>query len=107
VQRRASAPEAAGFLSIASRSSRTGAQVTANDLCAESMAIKRILEARAGTTASFARGMSYRPGETLAAPPARRRTSSRASSRRIRTLYYRAMRDDSRCTSILSRGRGS
>lgn len=50
-------------------------RTTASELTAESMAIKRMLEARAGNLASFARGMSYRPNSArtgdvvLAAPP--------------------------------------
>ncbi len=55
--------------------SQTFGRVTANELTAESMAIKRTLEARAGHLASFARGMSYRPristaeAEVVASPP--------------------------------------
>jgi pulcherriminic acid synthase len=50
-------------------------RTTALELTAESMAIKRLLELRAGNVASFARGMSYRPAasaavkEVVAAPP--------------------------------------
>jgi pulcherriminic acid synthase len=51
-------------------------RTTAADLTAESMAIKRTLEARAGNVASFARGMSFRPDparvethEVMASPP--------------------------------------
>ena len=50
-------------------------RTTTAELCAESMAIKRGLEARAGNPASFARGMSYRPAAAatehavVASPP--------------------------------------
>lgn len=40
------------------------------ELAAESMAIKRMLEARAGNPGSFARGMSYRPAAVAEAPVA-------------------------------------
>ena len=56
--------------------SQAHGRTTAADLAAESMAIKRTLEARAGNLASFARGMSYRPApasaephEVMASPP--------------------------------------
>ena len=55
--------------------SQTHGRTTASELSAESMAIKRMLEARAGNLASFARGMSYRPAPTtteveiMASPP--------------------------------------
>ena len=55
--------------------SQAHGRTTASELCAESMAIKRTLEARAGNTTSFARGMSYRPDpaaahdEIVASPP--------------------------------------
>jgi hypothetical protein len=66
---RAFGPDAPGFLLhriafVRSDGSQTHGRMTASDLCAESMAIKRLLEARAGNLASFARGMSYRPGST-------------------------------------------
>jgi cytochrome P450 len=50
-------------------------RTTASELTAESMAIKRMLEARAGNLISFGRGMSYRPDptktelEVTASPP--------------------------------------
>ena len=63
--------DAAGFLLHRIAFVRPGeTRVTAQGLCAESMAIKRILEARAGNTQSFARGMSYRAEPTTAASPA-------------------------------------
>jgi cytochrome P450 len=59
-------PDASGFLLhriafVPSDGSQTSGRTTACELTAESMAIKRLLEARAGNVASFARGMSYRP----------------------------------------------
>ncbi len=77
---RAFGPEAPGFLLhrvafVRDDGSQTFGRTTAAQLCAESMAIKRTLEARAGNLASFARGMSYRPGPTtteeeiMASPP--------------------------------------
>jgi cytochrome P450 len=77
---RAFGPEAPGFLlhRIAFvRNDRPQAygRTTASELTAESMAIKRMLEARAGNLTSFARGMSYRPDptkteeEVMASPP--------------------------------------
>jgi cytochrome P450 len=76
---RAFGPGAPGFLLHriafvrADGSARHG-RTTIEDLAAESMAIKRILESRAGNLASFARGMSYRPRveaaiEVAASPP--------------------------------------
>ena len=63
---RAFGPEAPGFLLhriafVRNDGSQTYGRTTAAELTAESMAIKRMLEARAGNLASFARGMSYRP----------------------------------------------
>jgi len=77
---RAFGPEAPGFLLhrmafVRSDGSQTHGRTTAAELSAESMAIKRMLEARAGNLASFARGMSYRPdpaaapAEVIASPP--------------------------------------
>ena len=68
---RAFGPGAPGFLLhrvafVRSDGSQTHGRTTAAELCAESMAIKRTLEARAGNLSSFARGMSYRPGPTTA-----------------------------------------
>ncbi len=62
---RAFGPEATGFLLhriafVASDGSQAYGRTTAAELTAESMAIKRLLEARAGNVTSFARGMSYR-----------------------------------------------
>jgi pulcherriminic acid synthase len=66
---RAFGPEAPGFLLhriafVASDGSQAFGRTTAAELTAESMAIKRLLEARAGNVTSFARGMSYRPSPT-------------------------------------------
>jgi pulcherriminic acid synthase len=77
---RAFGPEAPGFLLhriafVRTDGSQAWGRMTASELTAESMAIKRMLEARAGNVTSFARGMSYRPdpakteGEVIAAPP--------------------------------------
>jgi len=77
---RAFGPEAPGFLLhriafVRNDGSQTHGHTTAAGLAAESMAIKRMLEARAGNLASFARGMSYRPDpatlpvEIMASPP--------------------------------------
>jgi cytochrome P450 len=77
---RAFGAEAPGFLLhrvafVRKDGSQAHGRTTAQDLTAESMAIKRVLEARAGNLASFARGMSYKPGPTttentiLASPP--------------------------------------
>lgn len=77
---RAFGAEAPGFLLhriafVRNDGSQTFGRTTAAELTAESMAIKRLLEARAGNVASFARGMSYRPDSTtpvevvVAAPP--------------------------------------
>ena len=78
---RAFGPGAPGFLLhriafVRNDEAQAFGRTTASDLTAESMAIKRMLEARAGNVASFARGMSYRPVQTpaveqavAAAPP--------------------------------------
>lgn len=77
---RAFGPEASGFLLhriafVRTDGSQTYGRMTATELTAENMAIKRQLEARAGNLASFARGMSYRTDpakaedEIIAAPP--------------------------------------
>jgi cytochrome P450 len=77
---RAFGPGAPGFLLhriafIRSDGTQTFGRTTSSELTAESMAIKRLLEARAGNVTSFARGMSYRPDpdatvtEIVAAPP--------------------------------------
>jgi len=77
---RAFGPEAPGFLLhriafVRADGTQTHGRTTAAELTAESMAIKRTLEARAGNLTSFARGMSYRPGpattegEVMASPP--------------------------------------
>src|SRR5262245_12376460 len=77
---RAFGPQAPGFLLhrlafVPKDGSQAHGRTTASELCAESMAIKRMLEARAGNRASFARGMSYRPGpptaedHVMASPP--------------------------------------
>jgi len=77
---RAFGPDAPGFLLhrvafVRSDGSQTHGRTTAAELCAESMAIKRTLEARAGNRSSFARGMSYRPSPAatedaiMASPP--------------------------------------
>ena len=63
---RAFGPDAPGFLLhriafVRRDGSQAYGRTTAAELTAESMAIKRLLEARAGNVASFARGMSYRP----------------------------------------------
>jgi pulcherriminic acid synthase len=65
-------PDARGFLLhriafVRADGSQTHGRAFAFELTAESMAIKRILEAQAGNTASFARGMSYRPDPASAA----------------------------------------
>lgn len=60
---------------VAGDGSQSFGRTTALELTAEGMAIKRMLEAKAGTVASFARGMSYRPAPSespevvIAAPP--------------------------------------
>jgi len=69
---RAFGSEAPGFLLhriafVRGDGSQHHGRTTAQDLTAESMAIKRMLEARAGNLASFARGMSYRPDSEAAA----------------------------------------
>src|SRR5436309_10765039 len=77
---RAFGPEAPGFLLhriafVRGDGSQRHGRTTAAELTAESMAIKRTLEARAGNRASFARGTSYRPRpsttahEIAASPP--------------------------------------
>ena len=77
---RAFGAEAPGFLIhrlafVLSDGSQAHGRTSGSELCAESMAIKRMLEARAGNRASFARGMSYRPGpattedHVMASPP--------------------------------------
>jgi pulcherriminic acid synthase len=86
-------PDAAGFLLHRIAFVHEG-NVTAEDLCAESMAIKRILEARAGNTASFARGMSYRTERTLAAPPAAPPDIFSPEFAADPYPHYRVMRDD-------------
>ena len=77
---RAFGPEAPGFLLhriafVHNDGSQACGRTTVSELTAESMAIKRMLEARKGNLGSFARGMSYRPDpttlkdESIAAPP--------------------------------------
>jgi pulcherriminic acid synthase len=77
---RAFGPDAPGFLLhrvafVRNDGSQKHGRTTTSDLTAESMAIKRLLEAGAGNLASFARGMSYRPDPTttkdeiMASPP--------------------------------------
>jgi len=77
---RAFGPEAPGFLLhriafVRGDGSQGHGRRATSDLAAESMAIKRMLEAGAGNLASFARGMSYRPAVTtpvetiMASPP--------------------------------------
>jgi pulcherriminic acid synthase len=75
---RAFGAEAPGFLLhrvafIRADGAQAHGRMRASDLMAESMAIKRLLEARAGNVASFARGMSYHPQavevEIVASPP--------------------------------------
>ncbi len=77
---RAFGAEAPGFLLhrlafVRNNVAQAFGRTTAAELCAESMAIKRGLEARAGNPASFAHGMSYRPGTAatrhaaVASPP--------------------------------------
>ena len=77
---RAFGPEAPGFLlhRIAftrQDGSQSFGRTQASELSAESMAIKRMLEARAGNLGSFARGMNYRPDpatlkqDVVASPP--------------------------------------
>jgi pulcherriminic acid synthase len=77
---RAFGPDAPGFLLhriafVRNDGTQAHGRVTASELTAESMAIKRLLELSAGNVASFARGMSYRPDpataitEIVAAPP--------------------------------------
>jgi cytochrome P450 len=77
---RAFGAEAPGFLLhrlafVHSDGSQAYGRTSASELIAESMAIKRTLEARAGNLTSFARGMSYRPDpsttrhEIMASPP--------------------------------------
>jgi pulcherriminic acid synthase len=77
---RAFGPRTPGFLLhriafVRSDGSQKFGRTTASELTAESMAIKRTLEARAGHLASFARGMSYEPDPAvtkepvIAAPP--------------------------------------
>ena len=119
---RAFGPEAPGFLlhRIAfvreRRHRRRTAARTADELAAESMAIKRMLEARAGNLASFARGMSYRPDARGARrrgaagrdrARVRRRTSSPRSSPPIPTRTIAACATSIRSTSTRRRGRGS
>jgi pulcherriminic acid synthase len=77
---RAFGKDAGGFLLhrvafVRRDGSQTYGRTQASELSAESMAIKRMLEAKAGNLASFARGMSYRPDpatlqhEVVASPP--------------------------------------
>jgi pulcherriminic acid synthase len=77
---RAFGPDAPGFLLhriafVRNDGTQAHGRTAAFELTAENMAIKRFLEARAGTVTSFARGMSYRPDpaaavtEIAAAPP--------------------------------------
>ncbi len=77
---RAFGPGTPGFLLhriafVRSDGSQRYGRTAASELTAESMAIKRTLEARAGHLASFARGMSYKPDlavtkePVIAAPP--------------------------------------
>ena len=69
---RAFGPGAPGFLLhriafVRADGGQAHGRTVASELTAESMAIKRLLEAQAGNVASFARGMSYRPQVTVAA----------------------------------------
>ena len=77
---RAFGPQAPGFLLhriafVRGDGSQHFGRTSASELTAESMAIKRLLEARAGNVTSFARGMSYKPDHAVtaqtvvAAPP--------------------------------------
>jgi pulcherriminic acid synthase len=68
---RAFGPDAPGFLLhriafVRNDGAQSHGRTAASELTAESMAIKRRLEARAGHVASFARGMSYRPDPAVA-----------------------------------------
>jgi cytochrome P450 len=98
---RAFGPAAPGFLLhriafVRRDGSQSFGRTTASELTAESMAIKRVLEARAGNVASFARGMSYRPDPTttksaiIAAPPDIFTPEFAADP----YPHYRRMRDD-------------
>jgi len=98
---RAFGAEAPGFLLhriafVRGDGSQTHGRTTASDLCAESMAIKRALEARAGNHASFARGMSYRPGPVTAAEEVMASPPDIFSPEFIADPYplYRRMRDE-------------
>jgi cytochrome P450 len=100
---RAFGSEAPGFLLhriafVRRDGSQAHGRVTAGELCAENMAIKRILEARAGNLASFARGMSYRPDPaTTPAPPVPASPPDLFSPEFAADPYplYRRMRDES------------
>jgi cytochrome P450 len=102
---RAFGPDAPGFLLhriafVRGDGSQTHGRTSAYELCAESMAIKRTLEARAGNTTSFALGMSYRP--RLGPGPAAARDPIVASPPDIFSPefiadpypHYRRMRDE-------------
>ena len=98
---RAFGPDAPGFLLhriafVRNDGTQTYGRTTAAELTAESMAIKRRLEARAGNVASFARGMSYRPDpavavNTMVAAPPDIFTPEFAADP---YPHYRRMRDD-------------
>jgi pulcherriminic acid synthase len=71
---RAFGPGTPGFLLhriafVRKDGSQTFGRTMACELTAESMAIKRMLEARAGNLSSFARGMSYTPDPAIAPEP--------------------------------------
>ena len=124
---RAFGPEAPGFLLhriafVDGDGSQAFGRTTTHELTAEGMAIKRMLEARAGNVASFARGMSYRPdprgtpsvarnqfrsAELVPRSKPRRRTFSRRNSPRIRTRTIAGCATSIRCTFTRRRGRGS
>jgi pulcherriminic acid synthase len=98
---RAFGPAARGFLlHRLAFTRRDGSQAhgrtSACELAAESMAIKRLLEARAGTLASFARGMSYRPDPGVAPVEVRASPPDIFAPEFAADPYphYRLMRDD-------------
>ena len=89
--------DATGFLLHRIAFLRAGAaqdDLTAQGLCAENMAIKRVLEARAGNTASFARGMSYRPRRPTPTLPAAPPDIFSPEFAADPYPHYRVMRDD-------------
>ncbi len=97
---RAFGPQAPGFLLhriafVRNDGSQQYGRTTVSELTAESMAIKRMLEARAGNLASFARGMSYRPDPAVTTQPVIAAPPDIFSSEFAADPYphYRRMRD--------------